>query len=310
MKRSVPASLVGAAAFGIWAGTCVLPAQISQPSAYERAPRAVATVQDRRISEASGIAASRRHPGLFYVHNDSGDSPRVFLIDRRGATQAVIRLRGARAVDYEDIAVAPGETAGTFDVCVADIGDNSNNRPEVVIYRFAEPDLPEAVGKTVDVQPAAYVCRYAEGPADAEALAVHPQTGDGYIITKSVTGRAAVYKLAAPWDAQQPTVVSKPLTLDLPPALPALRIVTAADISPDGQRLAVRCYVDGWEWRLPAETSDAGFDRIFQALPVGLPLASERQGEAICYAADGQALLTISEGVSPTLWELRLATGP
>lgn len=291
-----------------WLFCCAygLRAQTTQPLDYAAAPDPLAVVSDGRIVEASGIAASRRHPGLFYVHNDSGDSPRVFLIDRQGQTRSVIRLKGARAVDYEDIALAPGEKAGTWDVCVADIGDNGNRRPSVTIYRFAEPDLPQRVGETVEVEPAAYQVRYADGPADAEAFAVHPRTGDGYIFTKRPEGGSAVYKLAAPWNARQPVELPKLLVLEPPPALPALRIVTAADISPDGQRLAVRCYAAGWEWRLPPGMADRDFERIFKTTPFELPLAAERQGEAIGYAADGNALLTISEGPSPTLWELRV----
>ncbi len=287
------------------AGACGLSAQTTQPLDYDSAPEPLAVVRDERITEASGIAASRRHPGLYYVHNDSGGSPRVFLIDRQGQTPAVVSLKGARANDYEDIAMAPGERPGAWDVCVADIGDNKNHRQHVTIYRFPEPALPAQAGGTVDVEPTAYQFRYAEGPANAEAFAVHPRTGDGYIFTKRWEGGSTVYQLPAPWDAKQTTELRPLLTLDLPPALPALRVVTAADISPDGQRLAVRCYAAGWEWRLPAGAPDQPFDRIFKTPPLEVPLATERQGEAICYSADGQALLTISEGPRPTLWELR-----
>ena len=70
--------------------------------------RRVCELQDRGIAEASGIAPSRANAGCYYVHNDSGDSARVFLIDREGRTRLTIRLKGAAAVDYEDISVAPG----------------------------------------------------------------------------------------------------------------------------------------------------------------------------------------------------------
>jgi hypothetical protein len=290
------------------AGTCGLRAQATRPGDYDSAPEPLAVVHDEHITEASGIAASRRHPGLYYVHNDSGDSARAFLIDRRGRTRAVVRLKGARADDYEDIAMAPGEKVGTWDVCVADIGDNNNHRRHVTIYRFPEPPLPEQAGEGVDVEPVAYEFCYAEGPANAEAFAVDPRTGDGYVFTKRWEGGSMVYKLAAPWDARQTTELRELLALNLPPALPALRIVTAADISPDGRRLAVRCYAAGWEWRLPSGAPDQAFERIFKATPVELPLAPERQGEGLCYAADGRALLTISEGVGPVLWELRVVS--
>ncbi len=38
------------------------------------------------ISEASGLAASRINPGLYYTHNDSGDIGRVFALTEQGFT--------------------------------------------------------------------------------------------------------------------------------------------------------------------------------------------------------------------------------
>ena len=267
-------------------------------------PNALCELQDSRINEASGIVASRLNPGCYYVHNDSGDQPRVFLIDRDGRTRLTIRLSGAAATDYEDIAVAPGGKPGSFDVCVADIGDNRATRSRVTIYRFPEVEAKEGQEATVDVQAAAYNVHYADGPADAEAFFVHPRTGDGYILTKRLDGRSAVYKLPAPWNASEESVLPRLLVIELPPAWPLARVVTAADISPDGRRVAVRCYADGWEWRLPREADDRDFDRIFKTRPAALSLAIEPQGEAICYSADGRFILTVSEGSSATLYEM------
>jgi hypothetical protein len=84
------------------------------------------------------------------------------------------------------------------------------------------------------------------------------------------------------------------------------RIITAADISTDGRRLVARNYIGGWEWRR-AEAGDAGdFKSLFEQLPTPLRLASEPQGEALCFSADGKALLTISEKSPTTLYESRL----
>ena len=69
--------------------------------------------------------------------------------------------------------------------------------------------------------------------------------------------------------------------------------------------MALRCYGNGWEYRLPAGTADADFEQIFKTTPSELLLPAEKQGEAIGYSPDGNALLTISEGESPTLWEVR-----
>src|SRR5262249_19595762 len=87
-------------------------------------PRAVCELKDERITEASGIPPSRRNPDMYYTHNDSGGEPHVYLFDRQGRTRATIVVDGAMNIDWEDISLAPGENGG-FDICAADIGDNS-----------------------------------------------------------------------------------------------------------------------------------------------------------------------------------------
>ena len=44
----------------------------------------VGTVADPAVVELSGIVASRAHPGVLWVHNDSGGAPAVYalLVDR------------------------------------------------------------------------------------------------------------------------------------------------------------------------------------------------------------------------------------
>lgn len=238
------------------------------------------------------------------MHNDSGDVARVFLVDRSGATRAVVQLAGVRAVDWEDIALAPGASAGTFDVCVADIGDNEAQRARVMIYRFSEPELPQDA-RTLEVAPTVHAFRYAEGATNAEAFAVDPRTGDGYIFTKRLDGRSFVYRLSAPWPTEGVVELPCWFELALPAALPPARVVTGADFSPDGGRLALRCVWQGWEWRSEAEGESLDVPSLLARKPVLLPLAAELQGEALAYRADGAALLTLGEGVHRALFELR-----
>ena len=56
--------------------------------------RALGTWQGRSLREASGLAVSRRHPGILWVHNDSGDGPHVYAVDTTGALAS--RVRGRR----------------------------------------------------------------------------------------------------------------------------------------------------------------------------------------------------------------------
>src|SRR5689334_16831328 len=104
-------------------------------------PVQLATLEDRRIDESSGLVASRRNPGLFWTHNDSGDLPLVYAFDRAGRSRGTWRVEGAQAVDWEDIAAGPGPTQGQSYLYVGDIGDNPRQRDSIVVYRFPEPEL-------------------------------------------------------------------------------------------------------------------------------------------------------------------------
>src|SRR5437764_643295 len=52
----------------------------------------LARLESREVTESSGIVASRRNPGLFWTHNDSGDGPFVYAFDRAGRARGVWRV--------------------------------------------------------------------------------------------------------------------------------------------------------------------------------------------------------------------------
>ena len=78
----------------------------------------------------------------------------VFAVsaDRRAA-RAIYALDGATAIDWEDIAIGPGPQAETPYLYVGDIGDNAERRPNIVVYRVAEPKVVGG-GGTHDARPA------------------------------------------------------------------------------------------------------------------------------------------------------------
>jgi hypothetical protein len=141
---------------------------------------------------------------------------------------------------------------------------------------------------------------------NAEGLAVDPRSADGYVFGKQLDGTCSVYRLPAPWTTVGIATLKRVGKLNFPrEASPIATMVTAADISPDGKRLVTRSYVGGWEWRVPGSDQAGAFARIFEREPTALTLATEPQGEALCFSADGRALLTISEKVPTTLYEVR-----
>ena len=92
---------------------------------------AAAPVALGELPEASGVAVSRRSPGVLWAINDSGQ-PVLFALDSSGTVKGKVRVAGASVDDWEDIAVGP--CPGGSCLYVADIGDNHARRSHVTIY--------------------------------------------------------------------------------------------------------------------------------------------------------------------------------
>ena len=270
-------------------------------------PVHLADLEDRSINESSGIAASRRNPKLFWTHNDSGDGPFIYAFDRQGKHRGVWRIAGASAIDWEDIAVGPGPRPRQSYIYIGDIGDNSKRRDEIVVYRVIEPSIAPDDSSSTKSGPrntdAADVIRlkYPDGKHDAETLLVHPSTGDLYIVTKVMRAAAGAYKLKAPFPKSMETTLVHVGDIRFPNQM--IGFITGGDISTDGKRVVLCDYLGGCELIL-AKTQAVGFDAIWKQPPVPINLGSRRQGEAICYGADGSALFLTSEGVPCPLIEI------
>ena len=264
-------------------------------------PVQLATLEEQAVRESSGLAASRRNPGVFWTHNDSGGGPLVYAFDRAGRSRGTWRVVGAQARDWEDIAVGPGPARGETYLYVGDIGDNERRREFVVVYRFPEPQAGGAGGARATARAEAIRIRYPDGAHNAEALLVHPQTGDLYVVTKA-SEAAVVYKLAAPFDAAATHTLARVAELRGPDFFGAL--VTGGDFSPDGRRVALCDYAQGYELSLPEGAKS--FDEVWRQTPTAVSLGLRIQGEAVCYSPDGTSLLATSERRPTPLIEVKL----
>ena len=81
------------------------------------------TVASDELNEISGVVESRTRTGVLWVHNDSGDTARIFAIGLDGRTLGTFGLAGIQARDWEDLAAGPGPVAGRRYLFVGDIGD-------------------------------------------------------------------------------------------------------------------------------------------------------------------------------------------
>lgn len=244
-------------------------------------------VRSSLITEASGVVASRRRAGWFWVHNDSGDVPRIFGVGPDGQVQ-VVPISGARALDWEDI--APDHTAAGDGLWLADIGDNFANRPNVVLYRVPEPASTAAsVGAT------SLTLTYPDGPHNAEALLRDPATGMLVIVTKEPgTARIYTFSPASVGGGRGRLSAAGGFPVGVAPEA----LVTAADVSPDRTTIAVRTYAKVWLYRLwPGQS----IPDALRGDPCDGPHASEGQGEAVGFLASGRGYATISEGARPQI---------
>src|SRR5882672_6380168 len=88
------------------------------------------------IPEASGLAVSRRNPGILWSHNDSGHAPVLFAVDAAGALRGRVRVP-ILTRDWEDVSAARCPAGDCL--YIADIGDNGLARRRIQIYRVPEP---------------------------------------------------------------------------------------------------------------------------------------------------------------------------
>jgi hypothetical protein len=256
--------------------------------------RTVGTLQDRRIDELSGVVASRRQPGVLWVHNDSGDTARVFAIGLDGATRAEVQVDGACAIDWEDIALgADGR------VYVADTGDNRAARGHVSLYRFAEPQVERLRGAELSVAAERVDVRYSDGAShDVEAMLVDPRSGDVVLVTKeqaSATARVFV--------VTQAQFASGRATAQLAGEVVTGPRIVAGDVRIDGGEIVLRTYLGAWRFdRQPGETLAQALGRGGQRF--GVP----DRAESIAYLPGDRSLVTIPEGKGATISRLDPAT--
>lgn len=137
-------------------------------SALYHAPVRFASINDKSISESSGVAASRRTDGVFWTHNDSGGGARLYAFDRQGNQRGAWQVTGATNRDWEDIA-ATINANGDAQLYIADIGDNLRRRNEIIVYRVTEPAIDNAAANTTDTQTSNAQHRFAETSKDARS---------------------------------------------------------------------------------------------------------------------------------------------
>ena len=209
-------------------------------------------LDEKLIPEASGIVKSRRYPGIFWVHNDSGNPPLLFAIKGDGRLVRQFRL-GVPNIDWEDIAI---DDQGHL--YVGDIGNNAGALPLRAIYRIDEPDPGSPADEPLVASAMTFYTLPKENRFDAESLFV--DRGSATLVAKYHDGREAEL-FAVPLEPPSPLLrPARPRSIGRLPEF--TEPATGADLSTDQTLLAVcasavtRVYrrddVNSPSWRLLA----------------------------------------------------------
>lgn len=247
-------------------------------------PVEISRLQHKKVSESSGLAASRRNPDLFWTHNDSGDKPQIYCFHRNGEHAGTCKLRKAGAVDWEDM--CSFELNGKPKLLIGDLGDNLKRRKSYRLYLIDEPKKPKNDVKQVQV----IRLRYSVGSIDCEAIGADVESGKLLLVEKKRWFNCRVFEAELPSTPEVTDIVAKPIgVIDLP-------MVTAMDVSSDGRRAIVLTLGQAFEFTRRAGESWA---TAFARKPRTIDMPARKQGETICYGSDGRDLFLTSE-FSPT----------
>ncbi|RQV96239.1 hypothetical protein EH221_05210, partial [bacterium] len=264
----------------------IVPKRIDLPKTEPLDLKPYAFLDAQASIEPSGLVKSRLWENVYWSHNDSGDLPRIFPINRNGDVYESSRYGGfdgcqiqdAVNVDWEDIAI---DDEGF--IILGDFGHASSYfRRDFCLYYLIEPHFLQ--GRTSVFKKVFFTYPdYTEIPPhlnnfDSESLFV--ANGKPYIITKHRSDAfGKLYRL----DNTAPGCINILTYLD---CFDFYGKTTAADCSPDGTRLAVLTYNAIWLFTVQTG-SDAYFDGAIKWAPINIG-----QCEAICF--DGEDRLMIS----------------
>jgi hypothetical protein len=255
-------------------------------------------IKDPQINEISGVASSYNNPGTFWIHNDSGDTPRIFLVDKAGNTVTIGSVTGASANDWEDI--ASFQLNGISYLVIGDIGDNGSSRSVYSLYIIEEPKSnPDGTYPSSFPIKRRINFTYDTGAQNCESMAVDMQSGKILFVSKtSYEGSLRiryVHELPLSVDSGTVSLVAKKIqqfgTIS--------EATTAMDISNNGRYAIIHTVLDGiYEF---TRNSNETWVQAFAKEPRRLGNEGNRGFEAICYGTNGIDFYTMKEGSNSPL---------
>ena len=138
-------------------------------------------IEDPRLNESSGLAASNYATDVLWSINDSGDGPNIFALSTTGKALGRWQIDVDMPTDWE--AMDAFSLNGKGYLLIADVGDNFARRQSVSFLVVEEPKLEQNQEQPL---PVAWQVEfsYPNGPRDSEAVAVDPASERVLILSK------------------------------------------------------------------------------------------------------------------------------
>jgi len=278
-------------------------------------PELIAEIQDERIDEASGLAASHLQNDRIWLIDDGGNPANLYAVGLDGQVQGQFEIDNTVNMDWEDL--ASFRIDGVNYLLIADIGNNHGRDRPTHLYLLIEPEIPadRNVGQhRVEVLHTTHFT-YPDGARDAEAMAVDPVRREILILSKRETN-PRLYRLPLRLEPGRTEHVAERLgkleplpTVSLTQMLsrPIQGLIagmpTAMDISADGRKALILTYNN---LLLLNRDENEDWASAIRRRPVKIAEHSLTMAEGAGFSADGKAILFTSELVPAPIWRLAL----
>jgi len=277
----------------------------TQPTQFENPFSNV--FDDARLTELSGLQRSLLLDGIYYVNNDSGTDPLIYVSDFSGQVLGSMNIINAGSGDWEALAGARHD--GRNLLVIADTGNNAGQRKDLRLWVLEEPTLSKLEpGFELDLTAERIALNYSDGLSyDAEALFVGGDNDTIVLLTKNnqKTSDQSIWT-----GSLSSGLIEGSLSLQFNgmvnlPSEEFTYTITGVDLHPNGREVAVLTYgalpgsgsIHLWISRDGEGTTDALLrpaDETLSVPVIGLNL----QAESVSYTTDGNALLVGAEGIS------------
>ncbi|WP_026461613.1 hypothetical protein [Adhaeribacter aquaticus] len=221
----------------------------------------VGKMAKEEVMENSGFAITE--DGNLWTHADGGNLPVLYKINTAGKLLATVEIPNTTNIDWEDLAK---DDQGN--IYIGDFGNNGNKRQNLRIFRVKENNVNQVdtilfhYADQNDFPP-----KKSDRNFDCEAFFFHK--GNLYLFSKDrgKTETVKVYKVPAQPGKYEAKVIDE---------IQISTQITAADISPDGKRMALLGYGNVYLFDIEGE-------KFFDGKKYCIPVGKSGQAEAMVF---------------------------